>query len=109
MATIRLPRLRARWSASSSELRSSVSRPSAESPGSGRGATLSSMLNCASSVWKSGSSMASRTSALAKAGSKASSMRLSSIYSPVSGRSASKCASASIRSKTSRFWWTFSR
>ena len=54
------------------------------------GATLISMLNWPSSVWKSGSAMASRTSAFFRAGSPASSMRLSSISRPVIGSSVSK-------------------
>ena len=73
------------------------------------GATLISMLNWPSSVWKSGSAMASRTSAFFRAGSPASSMRLSSISRPVIGSSVSKAASRSIRANTSRLRRTFSR
>ena len=73
------------------------------------GATLISMLNWPSSVWKSGSAMASRTSAFFRAGSPASSMRLSSISRPVIGSSVSNAASRSMRANTSRLRRTFSR
>src|SRR6478752_9397699 len=53
--------------------------------------------------------MLSRTAALAIVGENASSTRLSSISSPVSGRSNSKLCWDSIRSNTSRHWRTFSR
>ena len=109
IGTSRAPRSAARASARLREVRRASSRSRAESPGSGRGATLSSMLNCASSVWYSGSAIASRTSSLTKAGWLPSSTRLSSISRPVSGTASSKTLSASIRSKTSRFWRTFSR
>src|SRR4029453_9384309 len=82
--------------------RSVRSRSAFSSPASRRGGTLISTLNWPSSVWKSGSAMALSTSALRIAGSHFSSMRLSSISMPVSGRSNSKRASRSIDAKTSR-------
>ncbi len=51
MATIFEPTSLAARSAALRLSRSSTSSSSAESPGSGRGGTLSSMLYCASSVW----------------------------------------------------------
>ena len=86
----------------------SSSSPKTLSP-SRRGATLISMLNCASSVWKSASAIASSTSALASAGSPSSSVRLSSISRPNEPGSSSKRASVSIRAKTSRQARTFAR
>ena len=74
-----------------------------------RGATLISMLNRPSSVWNAGSAMAASTSALRIAGSMSPSTRLSSISSPVIGRSKSKCAAVSIRANASRPRRTFSR
>ena len=47
------------------------------------------MLNCASSVWKSSSAISSSTCVLASAGSPVSSVRLSSISSPIERRSGS--------------------
>ena len=73
------------------------------------GGTLISMLNWPSSVWKSGSAIASSASAFFSAGSPASSTRLSSTSNPVIGSSVSKAASRSIRAKTSRQRRTFSR
>ena len=72
-------------SAWSSDARSTVSSSSSESPDSGRGGTLNSMLYRPSSVWKFGSAIASSTSALAIAGCQVPSTRLSSISSPVIG------------------------
>ena len=74
-----------------------------------RGAMLISMLNCPSSVWKSGSAIASSTAALASAGRPSSSVRLSSISRPNDPRAGSKRSSASIRAKTSSVVRTFSR
>jgi len=74
-----------------------------------RGAMLISMLNCPSSVWKSGSAIASRTAALASAGRPSSSVRLSSISRPNDPRAGSKRSSASMRAKTSSVVRTFSR
>ena len=53
--------------------------------------------------------MAARTSALRIAGSPSESIRLSSISSPVIGRSKSNRDSVSIRASTSRPFRTFSR
>ena len=95
-AWLRLPR---------TESSSSAKTPSAN----WRGAMLISMLNCPSSVWKSGSAIASSTAALASAGRPSSSVRLSSISRPNEPRVASKRSSASMRAKTSRQVRTFSR
>src|SRR5215207_6800921 len=70
---------------------------------------LISMLNCASSVWKSSSAISSSTCWFANAGSPVSSVRLSSISSPIERRSGSNRASASMRAKTSRHCLTLSR
>ena len=78
-------------------------------PSSLRGGMLISMLNCASSVWKSSSAISSSTCVFASAGSPVSSVRLSSISSPIERRSGSKRDSASIRAKTSRHSLTLSR
>ena len=78
-------------------------------PSSLRGGMLISMLNCASSVWKSSSAISSSTCWLAIAGSPVSSVRLSSISSPIERRSGSKRDSDSMRAKTSRHSLTFSR
>ncbi len=102
IATMCAPTLLAWASAWFRLARSSSSSSSALSPDSGRGETLSSMLYCPSSVWKSGSAMTSSTVALAIAGAKSASTRLSSISRPVSGLSTSKLEWASICSKTSR-------
>jgi hypothetical protein len=95
-ASLRLPRMRA-----SSRLNTS--------PSSSCGGMLISMLNCPSSVTKSSSPIFSSTSAFAIAGSPASSVRLSSISSPIDRLSASKRASRSMRAKTSRLRLTLSR
>ena len=87
-------------------LSSNVVRPPSRSLA---GAPLISMLNCPSSVWKSGSAIASSASAFFSAGSPTSSTRLSSTSSPVIGSSVSKRASRSIRANTSRLRRTFSR
>ena len=87
-------------------LSSNVPSPSSRSFAGG---TLISMLNWPSSVWKSGSAIASSASAFFSAGSPASSTRLSSTSMPVIGSSVSKAASRSIRANTSRQRRTFSR
>ena len=70
---------------------------------------LISMLNCASSVWKSGSAIRPSTFSLTIAGSPTLSVRLSSISRPMLRRSASNRDSASIRANTSRQRLTFCR
>jgi hypothetical protein len=67
------------------------------------------MLNCPSSVTKSGSAISLSTEALRIIGSPAASTRFSSISRPVSGASASNVASRSIRVNTSRLARTLSR
>ena len=78
-------------------------------PSSLRGGMLISMLNCASSVWKSSSAISSSTCVFASAGSPVSSVRLSSISNPIERRSGSNRDSASIRANTSRHSLTLSR
>ena len=79
------------------------------SPVSSRGGMLISTLNWPSSVTNASSAIRSSTSALAIAGSPASSVRLSSISSPIERFSASKRDSRSMRAKTSRLRLTLSR
>ena len=107
--TMWLPVAAAFSSAELSVSRTLASSSTAESPDSIRGATLISTLNWPSSVWKSACETASSTSALRIAGSPWASTRLSSISTPVIGRSKSNCDCASIRSKTSRLRRTFCR
>ncbi len=103
------PAPRALSSAALRLARTSCSRVVNTDSASSFGATLISTLNCASSVVKSLSAIRSSTSALSSAGSPASSVRLSSISSPIERRSASKRASASMRANTSRHARTFWR
>ena len=70
---------------------------------------LISTLNCPSSVWKSSSAIASSAAAFFIAGSPESSVRFSSISSPIERCSASKRDSESMRAKTSKERLTFSR
>ena len=70
---------------------------------------LISTLNWPSSVTNASSAIRSSTSAFAIAGSPASSVRLSSISSPIERFSASKRDSRSMRAKTSRLRLTLSR
>jgi hypothetical protein len=98
-----------RSSASFRLARNDVSSSSVLSPCNSRGGTLISMLNCPSSVWKSSLAMALSTSALRIAGLQSASTRLSSISSPVIGRSNSNFASLSIRENTSRQRRTLAR
>ena len=107
--TMCAPTLRAFSSALLRLVRTSVSSSLSTVPFSERGATLISTLNCASSVWKSASAIASSTLALTSAGSPSSSVRLSSISRPIEPRAASKRASESMRAKTSRQRLTFAR
>ena len=90
-------------------LRIAVSSSAKTAPVRRAGGMLISMLNCASSVWKSGSAIISRTWALFIAGSPLSSVRFSSISRPMLRRSLSNRDSASILAKTSRQRRTFSR
>ena len=99
----------ARGSASFNACRTACSNELKPPSASRRGATLISMLNRPSSVWNDGSAMAASTSALRIAGSHSSSTRLSSISSPVIGRSKSNRDAVSIRASTSRPLRTFSR
>ena len=103
------PTVRARFSASFRLARASRSSSENTVPSSSRGATLISTLNCPSSVWKLGSAIASSAAALTRAGSPASSVRLSSISSPNERRSGWKRASESIRANTSRHARTLRR
>jgi hypothetical protein len=89
--------------------RTALSSSASTRPPNRRGDTLISTLNWLSSVWKSGSAIASRAAALTSAGSPASSVRLSSISSPNERTSGSNRASASMRANTSRLERTFSR
>ena len=107
--TMCAPTDRARCSALLRLARSDFSRSAFSSPASRRGGTLISTLNWPSSVWKSGSAIAPSTSALRIAGSALSSIRLSSISMPVSGRSKSNRASRSIAANTSRLRRIFCR
>ncbi len=103
------PTSRALSSAALSEPRTCSSSASKTVPSSSRGGMLISTLNCPSSVTNASSAIRSSTSALAIAGSPASSVRLSSISSPIERFSASNRASRSIRANTSRFRLTLSR
>ena len=79
------------------------------SPSSTNGGMLISTLNWPSSVTNASSAIFSSTSAFAIAGSPVSSVRLSSISSPIERLSSSKRDSRSIRANTSRFRLTLSR
>ncbi len=103
------PVSRALSSAAFSESRICCSSTEKTSASSSLGGMLISTLNCPSSVTNAGSAIRASTCSFAIAGWPASSVRFSSISSPIERRSESKRDSRSIRAKTSRLRLTLSR